>query len=49
MFRFQLGDVIEVKHARLGLSSGKPYVVIGITETVGRNGEADTVVLDLWG
>ena len=45
LFQYNLGDTWTLTIPRFGLSTGQPFVVVGITEDVA----ADEVTLELWG
>lgn len=49
LFRYFLGDIIEVTRSRFDLASGKKFVVVGFTENVGEFSDSDEIVLTLWG
>lgn len=44
-FEFWVGDVLEVVGSRFGMSGGKRFIIVGVTDDSDRNGSQ----LDLWG
>ena len=45
LFRYFLGDVVNLVYDRYGLSSGKNFMVVGVSD----NAASDQTVLTLWG
>lgn len=49
LFAVEIGDVVSVTDDRLGLSSGKKFIVIGYEYSLGSASSAPEAMLELWG
>lgn len=49
LFRYFLGDIVQITINRFDLVSGKNFVVLGFVENAGEYGQSDQIILTLWG
>lgn len=49
LFRYFLGDTVEITRSRFDLTGAKQFVVVGFTENVGEFADSDQIILTLWG